>query len=312
MRYLPPLYLKERYVAPVESEIMRLLRETVYNPLLLAIGEEEITNSLSALLNAIRQGLVWYLDGRFYGTYSASISKELKLLGAEYDSFRKSWKLNPELVPAQVSFAVASARDRADKMRQSMLTEINYIDLNKIMDLSDTPEQYARTVDMMEQSFQYSVASISIAPKLTASQRDIIAREWGENLNLYIKGWADETILKLREEIQPHTLAGGRAQGLIKMLQDSYGASKSHATFLAHQETSMLMAKFRETRYTALGLEEYKWSTSHDSRVRHDHRELNGEIFRYDSPPVTNKKTGARNNPGEDYGCRCTAIALVR
>ncbi len=60
------------------------------------------------------------------------------------------------------------------------------------------------------------------------------------------------------------------------------------------------------------GILEYRWSTSKDERVRHDHKALDTKIFSFASPPVTNLKTGARNNPGCDFGCRCIAIPIFR
>lgn len=90
-----------------------------------------------------------------------------------------------------------------------------------------------------------------------------------------------------------------------------YGASKAKAKFLARQETSLLMSKYQEERFKDLGITHYKWSGADDQRERPDHKLLNGKIFRFDDPPVTNRSTGAKNNPGEDFNCRCIAIAIV-
>ncbi len=42
-------------------------------------------------------------------------------------------------------------------------------------------------------------------------------------------------------------------------------------------------------------------------RTRPEHLRLNGRRFRWDDPPVVNRKTGARGHPGHDGQCRCTA-----
>jgi hypothetical protein len=44
----------------------------------------------------------------------------------------------------------------------------------------------------------------------------------------------------------------------------------------------------------------YIWRTRGDDKVRPTHAANNGRIFAWDNPPGT-------GNPGEDYGCRCTA-----
>ena len=72
-----------------------------------------------------------------------------------------------------------------------------------------------------------------------------------------------------------------------------------------------MVSKYRQIRYEEVGIDNYIWSTSHDSRVRHDHRELQGKVFSFSNPPITDKATGARNNPGEDFGCRCVAIPVM-
>ena len=40
------------------------------------------------------------------------------------------------------------------------------------------------------------------------------------------------------------------------------------------------------------------------------HKDLDGKIFEFANPPITNEK-GDRNNPGEDWQCRCEAIPIV-
>jgi len=81
---------------------------------------------------------------------------------------------------------------------------------------------------------------------------------------------------------------------------------------IARQETSLFVSKYREERYTGAGITEYIWSTSKDQRVRPDHAALDHQVFSWDSPPVTDRATGKRNNPGADFGCRCLALPVIR
>jgi SPP1 gp7 family putative phage head morphogenesis protein len=48
----------------------------------------------------------------------------------------------------------------------------------------------------------------------------------------------------------------------------------------------------------------YVWRTRRDERVRTSHRRNDGRIFSWASPPDT-------GHPGEDYNCRCEAVAYV-
>ena len=66
---------------------------------------------------------------------------------------------------------------------------------------------------------------------------------------------------------------------------------------------------YKTDKYKDAGVTQFTWSSSHDRRVRPDHAALDGQIFDYDHPPITNRATGARNLPGQDYGpCRCQDI----
>ncbi|MEM7191585.1 MAG: phage minor head protein, partial [Pseudomonadota bacterium] len=72
-------------------------------------------------------------------------------------------------------------------------------------------------------------------------------------------------------------------------------------TALAHDINSETKAgRLVEDRPTT----HYIWRTRGDAKVRPSHAENDGKIFAWDNPPPT-------GHPGEDYGCRCTAIAYV-
>ena len=330
MKTLAPMTLKDKYFAAIEAEINRILLEIIYKPIIEIIGvrDKEITtvlkNSRSALNDAITRGTIWYEDGQFRGSFNSRTSAEIIKLGGVYNVKERGYSLPRALVPEQLKFAQTAANGRYEAMRERILSAIDNMDPEQVDLISKASEQYQLALHRMDDDLQKTLpgggapgqqpetakSRITIEAELTADQIKVISKDWGNNLDLYIKKWTSENIVKLREEIQPHVLAGGRAEGLVKVIQDNYGVSARKAKFLARQETALLMSKFQETRYRDLGIETYRWSTAHDSRVRHDHDLLNGKVFRFDSPPMTNKKTGARNNPGQDFNCRCVAIPV--
>jgi SPP1 gp7 family putative phage head morphogenesis protein len=142
------------------------------------------------------------------------------------------------------------------------------------------------------------------------AQKSQITKDYSENLKLYIKNFTDEQIIKLRTEVENNVYVGFRAEKLKKIILERYEVTNNKAKFLARQETSLLTSKYRELRYQQSGIRKYQWSTSHDSRVRHDHKELDGKIFSFDDPPVVNDR-GDKKNPGEDFNCRCLAIPII-
>jgi SPP1 gp7 family putative phage head morphogenesis protein len=332
MQTLPPLTLKDKYFSAVETEINRIFYELIYRPIVEILGmrkrdiDQEIKNSNDALLEAIANGTIWYDNGQFQGRFNSRTSSAIIKLGGVFNVKAKTWSLPPARLPIDLKFAQTRANDRYEFMRAQILSALDNMDPQNVDLVSHVQEEYEKTLAHMEGDLQKTlprtppartdnpataVSRITIEAKLTDAQKRVISEDWGNNLDLYIKGWIQENVLKLRQDIQPHVMAGGRAEGLVKVIQDNYGVSMRKAKFLARQETALLMSKFQETRYKDMGVTKYRWSDAHDIRVRHDHHELNGKIFSFDSPPVTNKKTGARNNPGQDFGCRCVAIPVV-
>lgn len=313
MRQLHALPLRQKYWDNIERSINEAFAAVLYRPLMAVIDTPftELMNSNSALVDAVRSGLIWYTEDHFAGKFNSTLTKELRAIGAIFNRPSKTWSLPRNHLPTDIRFAQASADDRYENLRRSFLQTLSDIKIDSINQFVNFPEEYGQAIDWMEDDFQKTLSAITIEIKLTPDTRQRISNEWGQNLEIYIKDWAAKNIIALREDVQTNAFGGRRANDLVQLIRENYGVSQRKATFLARQETSLLMSKFRETRYTDLGCSRYRWSTSHDERVRHDHHDLNGKIYSWDMPPVTNRKTGARNNPGEDFGCRCVAIALV-
>lgn len=161
---------------------------------------------------------------------------------------------------------------------------------------------------------QKVLSQFVVSPKFSEEQVTKIAKEYNDNMKLSIKGWTEDKVKELRTLVEEKVMKGERYESLAKIIQDSYGTTQSKAQFLARQETNLLTTKIKETRYERAGVYEYKWKCvagSKDHPVRPLHKIHDNKIFRFDNPPIVDKK-GNRKNPGEDYRCRCTAIPIVR
>ena len=234
-------------------------------------------------------------------------------LGATYNKRAKGFSLPLTKIPDDVKVAIIEGNQKnnaqikkiEDFLKAVESRDIQPLNLEKFLDypLNDLQNQYDRTT----RSFTGADIAIPLREDLKAK----LKVEYQENLNLYIKKWHDEEVLKLRAMVQKNVSAGYRASNLIKTIQHEKGVTFRKAEFLAKQETSLLTSKYREIRYEEAGIQYYVWSTSHDQRVRPDHKELQGKTFRFDQPPVTDHTTMKRNNPGEDFGSRCVAIPVL-
>jgi SPP1 gp7 family putative phage head morphogenesis protein len=313
MKTAEPLRFKQKYFKELEKEINRLFFQIIFKPIVKVLDAPlaELINAVGddPLETAMRRGTVYFEDGRFHGAFNSGISKRLRSIGANFNPKSKTWTLGGHL-PSQLSIAAADADMRYTAAKERLVSVLDGINTDAINDITEVPDLLVKSIDEMEADYKKTMQKIMIPPSLTQEQLGTLAAEYGMSLDKYIKDWTDDCILDLREKVQQNAFAGRRSSALIEEIQYQYNVSQRKARFLARQETSLLMSKFRETRYKSAGSNRYKWSGSMDQRERQDHKDLEGTVVYWDSPPVTDKKSGARNHAGEDYGCRCVAIPI--
>lgn len=105
---------------------------------------------------------------------------------------------------------------------------------------------------------------------------------------LTIEGMTDAT---RASEISKEILAGGEV-------------SKSRADLIARTEVARTASVLIQARAEYVGSQGYIWRTARDVRVRPEHRILEGQFIRWDSPPVA-AADGTRAHAGQIYNCRC-------
>lgn len=167
---------------------------------------------------------------------------------------------------------------------------------------------------------RHSVADIArvlgIGPELLVPGLSESMHIWRrENVGL-IQSIGAEYLGQVEALVTEATTQGIRAEALKQQLVDRLGVAQSRAELIAVDQVLKANAQLAQERYQRVGVTRYRWSTSHDERVRDSHKELGaasdrGTIYRFSDPPVVDKKTGRRANPGGDFRCRCVAIAVL-
>ena len=89
-------------------------------------------------------------------------------------------------------------------------------------------------------------------------------------------------------------------QKVIQAIDRTRTVTWRRARLIARDQNNKLVGQLSQVRQTGVGIKQYEWITSQDERVRPSHRELQGEVFDWDNPPVV-------GHPGEDIQCRCHA-----
>lgn len=325
IKLLKPIKESTEDFEKVEKKIIELFKEQIYFPLLKELDYTRTTlmnAKRTALTEALHGGRITFYHGQFSGRLNAAISRELKAIGAKWDRRQGVFKIPFADLPIDVKNVVAASETRFQQKVAGIDQKLAQMLPEEIADKLKVEKYFDTTLWKTDREFKQTVKDITLAENLTPAARKTIATEWQNNMKLWIKDWTQKEIKSLRKEIRKSVFTGNRYESMIGLIQKSYGVSQNKAKFLARQETSLLMAKFKETRYTAAGVNEYKWgcvkmphqqkgSKYLPGQVRYDHGILEGKIFRWDNPPVTDDK-GSRNNPGQDYNCRCFAIPVVR
>jgi SPP1 gp7 family putative phage head morphogenesis protein len=105
--------------------------------------------------------------------------------------------------------------------------------------------------------------------------------------------------------------SGERAESVAKEILRSGQVTAARARLIARTETSRTASVLTQARAEFVGSDSYIWRTVQDSDVRNvdgnpigSHRDLEGNTFRWDDPPVTSTN-GKRSAPGCIYNCRC-------
>ena len=292
----------------------------------------------ASLSKAIESGRIRHIGGYFVGRLSAAVSRDIKELGGKWDGRKKAYRLDTSEMSPDIVIALSMAAERDRKTHEEILRLLDTMErpyrhnarpgiIKKITqkviktigigkrqnsgDSEDFQGMFEEVLRSLEENFLISLGNLAIAPEITPEMAAELARDYSDNMSLDIQNWEWQSIRRLREKVEKSAFAGLRAEDLAKVIMSDYGVSRSKATFLARQETGLLMSKYRETRYKSAGVRQYRWSTSGDGRVRESHAILDGNVYDWEHPPVVDPRTGRRAHPGEDYGCRCVAIPLI-
>ena len=193
----------------------------------------------------------------------------------------------------------------------------------------------SKTFMEIQEAFAKKAETFGIAKRianLANLNRKLSVREWkrvvsktlgidimedyykGEFYNEVMKLWTTrnvelirsvpQTVIANMQSVIPEGFRDGKTNTAIgKDIQEIYGVERDKAQFWARDQTSKLNADLTQAQQKDAGVEEYIWSDSGDSRVREQHKHLNGKRCRWSDPPVVDLRTGRTGHPGQDFNC---------
>lgn len=119
--------------------------------------------------------------------------------------------------------------------------------------------------------------------------------------------------LDAAQRVHEWTLTGiedaTRAGEVAKAIQASGDVAASRAMLIARTEVSRASSNLTQARAQFVGSTSYIWRTVGDFDVRKSHREMDGKVCQWDSPPTLSD--GTTTTPGCIWNCRCFAEPIL-
>jgi uncharacterized protein with gpF-like domain len=155
--------------------------------------------------------------------------------------------------------------------------------------------------------------------------------QWAYNNYWYLQKYSREWVRSV-DNLTERAVTGGWSLSTLtkEIMATDDKMLENKARFLARDQIGKLNGQITQHRMEAAGLSMYIWSTSGDERVRGDpsgfypdaepsHHVMDGKLCRWDDPTVYSEDDGktwidrpydaVKLHPGEDFNCRCTALA---
>lgn len=119
----------------------------------------------------------------------------------------------------------------------------------------------------------------------------------------YISSIRDSFFSKIEAIVYEGVKNGSSTKAIREQLVKQFGMSEARAQFIAIDQSGSIFGQLTAKRHEDMGVNKFKWMTSHDERVRDSHKVLSDKIFSYTDLPAVGL-------PGTDYRCRCVATPV--
>lgn len=305
----------------ITDELIKYLEQffldEIYKPLIkeLKIDANTIVKNSTDndLIRAIRKGTISFRQGLFKGKFDSRTSQALMRMGATFDKKTSGFRILFKDIPKEIQSEIMTSEKRMEATLDKIDKKLKKLSDKTISATIKVQDIFSKQIFKTERTLSKNISKITVYRPLSKEAQKTIAKEYSDNMDLYIKGWMESEIKELRSKMSDHTNKGVRYEDIIKTIKESYGVSKNKAKFLARQETNLLVTSLQKERYLSAGLTKYEWRCvrgSPNHPVRPYHKALDGTIQEWAKPPIINEK-GDRAHAGIDFNCRCNAVPYI-
>lgn len=175
-------------------------------------------------------------------------------------------------------------------------------------EISPIVDQFGREIVTWNSREMRRILTLDLTRESAATQAALVEIR-AANVAL-IQSIAERHLTDVFQVVTEGVIAGTRVEALARQIEERHDVSASRARLIARDQTLKANASLTEIRHSEAGITHYVWSSSRDERVREMHAALDGFVFAWADPPITNED-GDTNHPGEDINCRCVAIPVL-
>jgi SPP1 gp7 family putative phage head morphogenesis protein len=296
--------------------------ENIFKEFFLILKKTTVNNSVDDLFTYIQGNKLIYSDGAIYsvsGRFSNRMAKELEALGAKYSKKLNAYVISKSKLPIGIAqafdYAQAQAVIKAYAIQKYLTDQFNNLtNLQKTFVIEGTVKEIMNDLQRRVYKEAKDKKVPFLTPKLTDWQKNEIAQRYTHNLDYWIQNWTEEKIVEMREVVAQMALEGKSIKTISNYIEREWKIGTRKAKFLARNESAIATASYFRSKYIEEGFTEFKWHAVMDERTRELHRDLNGNVYRFDSPPmIYNNKKGIMQYglPGETYNCRCSMSPAI-
>ncbi len=130
--------------------------------------------------------------------------------------------------------------------------------------------------------------------------------DWVKDNVKWLSDMPNDTITELKSIVYSGYIDGKTSDEIADEFDQGLTSALKRNSALVINRVANINTEITKQKHLDAGIHEYIWWTRLDERVRRSHRRLHGRKFSWDAPPETDG--GRHCHPGEDYGCRCTAL----
>jgi SPP1 gp7 family putative phage head morphogenesis protein len=151
----------------------------------------------------------------------------------------------------------------------------------------------------------------SVKTKIKSNSLErLSAKALKENVKI-ISSIPDKYLIALKKSAYEVADGKGTLEELDNRLSKRRGQSKRYINNVAFGQTEKIFNNSNSVKMKDIGLHFFKWIyTFRAITPRHNHVEMNGNIYRIDNPPVI-EEDGRTGFPGDAPGCHCLMAPVV-